>query len=291
MKFLILGSTGMAGHMITIYLTEKGHDVTSLSRRKLLGYKTIVLNVFVKNEIEHVIIDGKYDVIVNCMGILNAEAEHNKPDSVYLNAFLPHYVASIIDGSNTRLIHLSTDCVFKGDKGMYKEQDIKDGISFYSCSKSLGEVMDNKNLTIRTSIIGPDLDKDGEGLLNWFMQANMSIYGYKNAIWTGITTLELAKAIEAVSLENIKGIYHLVNDECISKYELLTLLNLYYRNNSITINENIEQKSNKSLIDSRKEIKYKIKDYSEMLIELKIWIIDHKNIYPNYYKMEREYER
>lgn len=284
-KFLVLGATGMAGHTISLYLHEQGHDVTTFSRKQFKYCKNIIGDANNKNFLVSMIQDKKYDIVINCIGVLNQECDEEPSRAVYINSYLPHLIADTLKHSNTKLIHMSTDCVFSGRTGLYSENSFRDGEAFYDRTKALGEVEDDKNLTFRNSIVGPDMDEKGTGLFNWFMKQNGTIKGYTKAIWTGVTTLTLAKAIERVATENITGIYNLVNNEYISKYELLGLFNKHMNNNEITILKNEDVNLNKSLVNNRKDFSFKVPTYDEMIIEMKKWINNHKELYPHYFRM------
>jgi dTDP-4-dehydrorhamnose reductase len=283
MNILVLGASGMAGHIIALYLQELGCKVTVLSRREFPYCESIICDVFDQAYLKKIILDNRYDVIINCIGILNQEAEINIDKAIYLNSFLPHFLVTVTKEIPTKIIHLSTDCVFSGTKGNYTESDYKDGTSDYAITKSLGEIIDEKNLTIRTSIIGPDMNENGIGLLNWFMKQNKTINGYHNVIWTGVTTLVLAKAIFEAINQKINGLYNLVNNNTIRKLDLLELFNKNFRESKITILKDETIKSDKSLICTREDFKFQVPTYEEMIIELKEWIQTHKELYPNYY--------
>ena len=107
----------------------------------------------------------QFDTVINCIGVLNQFAERDKAGAVYLNSYLPHYLAKITEGTDTQVIHMSTDCVFSGKRGQYTEYDIRDGETFYDRTKALGEIEDEKNLTLRQSIVGPDIKRTGIGLM------------------------------------------------------------------------------------------------------------------------------
>ena len=282
MRFLVLGCNGMAGHMISCYLSERGHDVTGLARRKSKYVKTIVGDARNEDLVCNTIIEGKYDYVVNCIGILNAFAEENKTVAVYLNSYLPHYLANITQDMETSIIHMSTDCVFSGYKGAYTENDLRDGTTFYDRTKALGELDDDKNLTLRTSIVGPDIDASGIGLLNWFMKQGQSVNGFTKAIWTGQTTLQLAKTMEIAAKEKATGLYNMVPNSSINKYELLVLFNHYLRNDSLEIHPVEGVKLDKSLIRTKFEFGYEIPDYEKMVCELAEWMRKHKAMYPHY---------
>lgn len=284
-KILILGSSGMAGHVITLYFQEQGYDVTAYTTKAFKHCsKNIIGNAFDTNILKDILLTGNYDAVINCIGILNQFAEDNLAKAVYLNGYLPHLIADTLKDSATRLIHMSTDCVFAGNNGPYKEDSFPDGHKFYDRTKALGEVIDNKNLTFRNSIIGPDLNCNGIGLFNWFMKQKGTIKGYTQAIWTGVTTLTLAKAMDQALKENLTGLFNLVNNTSISKYDLLQLFNKHFRDNALEIIPDDNLKLDKTLICTRKEdFTFVVPSYETMIIEMKQWIIDHKSLYDSYY--------
>lgn len=284
-KILILGSSGMAGHVITLYFQEQGYDVTAYTTKAFKHCsKNIIGNAFDTNILKDILLTGNYDAVINCIGILNQFAEDNLAKAVYLNGYLPHLIADTLKDSATRLIHMSTDCVFAGNNGPYKEDSFPDGHKFYDRTKALGEVIDNKNLTFRNSIIGPDLNCNGIGLFNWFMKQKGTIKGYTQAIWTGVTTLTLAKAMDQALKENLTGLFNLVNNTSISKYDLLQLFNKHFRDNALEIIPDDNLKLDKTLICTRKEdFTFVVPSYEAMIIEMKQWIIDHKSLYDSYY--------
>jgi len=285
MKILILGSIGMAGHTITLYFTERGYDVTAYSVSTFPFCKNIIGNAFEAETFKSMLREGKYDAIINCIGILNQTAEENHSNAVYLNSYLPHLVADTIKSKKTKFIHMSTDCVFAGNTGPYYEKSLRDGTTFYDRSKALGEVEDDKNLTFRNSIIGPDMNENGIGLFNWFMKQNGTIKGFTGALWTGVTTLTLAKAMEKGIEENICGLYNLVNNVSISKYDLLVLFNKYFRNNSLTILKNDNLKLDKSLRNTRHDFSFVVPSYEQMIHEMKEWVDAHPKLYSHYQKL------
>jgi len=284
-RILVLGATGMAGHMITLYFKEQGYDVTVYSVTPFPYCKNIVGNAFETGNFKSMILQGEYDTIINCIGILNQAADQNRSAALYLNSYLPHLIADTIKDKKTKLIHMSTDCVFAGNTGPYYENSLRDGISFYDRTKALGEVEDDKNLTFRNSIIGPDMNEGGIGLFNWFMKQKGIINGFTGALWTGVTTLTLAKAMEKAIEENLCGLYNLVNNESISKHELLILFNKYFRNNSLTILKNDDLQLDKSLRNKRKDFSFVVPAYERMVLEMKEWVDAHSTLYPHYQKM------
>ncbi len=282
MKFLVLGCNGMAGHMISLYLQEQGHEVCGFDQTAPLYVTGIVGDAKDTDSIRELIIEGKYDAVINCVGILNQFAEENKALAVFLNSYFPHFLAEVTDGLDTQVIHMSTDCVFSGKRGEYTETDFRDGETFYGRSKALGEIEDNKNITLRSSIVGPDINPNGIGLMNWFMKQNTPINGYTKAMWTGQTTLQLAKTMEVVVKERVSGLYNTVPDYFISKYDLLRLFNKYLRNDSVKISPIEGVNANKSLKRTRFDFNYVIPDYEIMVLELAEWVIIHKDMYPHY---------
>lgn len=283
MKFLILGCNGMAGHIISLYLKEQGHDVTGFARSKSSFIDTVIGDATDTALIEEILSKGKYDVVINAIGLLNQFAENNHAEAVFLNGYLPHFLASVTSHSATQVIHMSTDCVFSGSTGHYTEKSLPDGTTFYDRSKALGELNDAKNLTLRNSIVGPDIKAKGIGLLNWFMQQpGPKVNGYTGAIWTGQTTLQLAKTMEFAARERANGLVNAVPKDSITKYELLRLFNKYMRGNELTIVPVDGVTADKSLIRTNFEMDYVIPDYETMVSELAEWMKRHSELYPHY---------
>ncbi|QNU66872.1 SDR family oxidoreductase [Ruminiclostridium herbifermentans] len=284
-KILILGSTGMAGHVITTYFEESGaYEVFNLAHKKKLNEKTYVLDVTDFTAFEAFLNKEDFDIIVNCIGILNQYADANKAKAILLNSYLPHFLENKFRNTQVKIIHLSTDCVFSGKTGSYTETAFKDGDSYYDRTKALGEIVDGRNLTFRTSIIGPDINHDGIGLFNWFMKSKGIINGYVNSIWTGVTTIELAKAIEKAIEKDISGLYHLVSKKSINKYELLLLIKNIFNKNDVRIDKYHNELIDKSLINTRSDFDYDVIDYSKMISEMKKWILAHPTFYTHYSK-------
>ena len=283
MKILILGSSGMAGHLITIYFKEQGNYVVAYSQTPF-SYcdKNIIGNAFETEKFKEMLLADDYDVVINCIGLLNQIADKNPDKAVFLNSYLPHLIVGTLKDRNTKLIHMSTDCIFAGNTGPYFEDSLPDGRSFYDRTKAMGEIDDEKNLTFRNSIIGPDMNEKGIGLFHWFMKQSGKINGYTGAMWTGVTTLTLAKAMEQAIKENLCGLYNLVNNENISKYDLLCLFNKYFRNDELTINKSDILTVDKSLYRRRHDFSFIVPSYEQMIIEMKEWVDKHKKLYPLY---------
>ena len=276
-KIVILGVRGMAGHIIAKYLD-------SCDRYEIFGiarddgeYVHCQIDALNKEVLNSYIEDIKPDIVINCIGMLVSQSNEDVVNAIKTNALLPHELATLGNRLNFRLIHLSTDCVFSGRDGGYTESSPKDGLDNYAKSKALGEVCNDKDLTIRTSIIGPEL-KNGTGLLNWFLRQDSKIRGYTHAYWTGVTTLELAKAIDKMIEQNITGLYHLCPKEKISKYDLLHLFKKIWDRN-IDIEPFEDYTIDKSLICTRSDFVYNDMDYESMLIDLKQWMDRYQDCY------------
>jgi dTDP-4-dehydrorhamnose reductase len=282
MKFLVLGAGGMAGHTISIYLQEQGHYVLGFDRIKVSHCESVIGDAKNLTVVKEIITNGKFDTVVNAIGILNQFADQNKETAVFLNAYFPHFLAYVTKNTVMQVAHISTDCVFSGKRGNYTETDLRDGETFYDRTKALGELEDNKNITMRNSIVGPDMDENGIGLFNWFMKQHGLIKGFTKTMWTGLTTLQLAKAIEYAAKIKASGLYNMVYKESISKYHLLMLFNKYMKNNKLTIEADDTFIVNKSLKRTRFEFDYIVPDYEKMIFDMAEWIKAHKHFYPHY---------
>ena len=283
MRFLVLGCNGMAGHMISIYLQEQGHDVIGFARRESKIVKTITGDVTDFGSLTDIIKNGKFDSIINCIGILNQFAEKDHAGAVLINGYLPHFLAKATIDMDTQIIQMSTDCVYSGKTGGYTEKSLPDGVTFYGRTKAIGELNDGKNVTLRNSIVGPDINKNGIGLLNWFMQQNGTVQGFTGALWTGQTTLQLAKTMEVAAKNRVFGLYNMVPDSNISKYDLLKLFNKYIRKKKLEIVPKDGFVADKTLIRTNfNDFSYQIPDYETMVKELGDWMRKHKSLYPQY---------
>lgn len=284
MKILVFGCSGMAGHLISLYLKEKGHFVTGFARRRVDFVDCVVGDVFESEKIEKLVLSGEYDAIINAVGILNRMASDNMASAVYVNSYFPHSLAMLAARSGSLLIHMSTDCVFAGNTGPYREDSLRDGLSFYDRTKALGELEGHGGcLTLRNSIVGPDINPNGIGLFNWFMkQRGPEINGYTHAMWTGLTTLELAKVMEVAAKDNTTGLVNMVNGSNISKYDLLKLFNHYFRKDELRIIPSDAVHLDKTLVRTNFDLDYKIPSYGVMVSEMKDWVSEHRNIYSHY---------
>ncbi len=283
-KIGVLGANGMAGHVIFTYFTEKGYDTYGIAKGNKNNTKLTDIDVLDKTKLNNWLDENNFDVIINCIGLLNQVAESNIDLAIYLNSYLPHYLETKYKYKDTKIIHMSTDCVFSGKQGEYNENSFKDGDSFYDRTKALGEITNNKDLTFRMSIIGPDFNPKSIGLFNWFMAQTGNISGYTKVYWTGVTTIELARAMEEAIKQNLSGLYHLVPDNSISKHDLITLFKEEFNRDDINIFQDNEKEVNKSLVRTRKDFNFIVSDYKIMVAEMNEWIQNHKDIYKDIYK-------
>lgn len=235
MKVLILGANGMLGSALLRYLARNPRlDVVGTIRTSatsaILGSSFNVRTFdgvrLASDEHLHALFGGvRADVVINCIGIVKQSAAiHDEAQVIALNALLPHRLARAAAETHTRMIQISTDCVFSGGKGGYREDDTPDPIDLYGRSKLHGEIDDGSALTLRTSIVGHEI-ASRKGLVEWFLAARGPVRGYANAIFSGLPTTELAQAIEAHVLPNpgLHGVWHLSGPP-ITKLDLLRLL-------------------------------------------------------------------
>lgn len=282
-KILIFGATGMAGHMVYYYLRNTGkYEITNVVYRTKLTEDSIVVDVTDKEAVSKVIDDAQPDLIVNCIGVLIKGSKEHPDNAILINAYLPHLLKKLSDKVGAKLIHISTDCVFSGKKGNYTETDFCDADDTYGRSKALGEVINKKDLTIRTSIIGPELKQNGEGLFHWFMQQSGTVNGFQTAIWGGVTTLELAKAIDVAIEQEITGLVQLSNGEGISKYDLLKLFQEIWNRKQVNIIPFDGNGVNKSIAKSDR-FDYDVPTYEKMLQEQRFWMEQNENLYSTIY--------
>ena len=270
MRVLILGANGMAGHVVTRYLKEQNYTVLTAARSNA----DLQFDATDKDSIDKILDNVEVDFIINCVGLLVKESNTRPDRAILVNGWFPHYLSYKLQNTSTKLIHLSTDCVFDGTEGPYSESSTHSEENFYGKSKSIGEVNNNKDVTFRMSIIGPEL-KDGVGLFNFlYKNLDTEVPGWCNAWWNGITTVQLAKCIdEHMKNPTITGIYHLVNNENkINKYDLLCLINDVFMLNKTIIKTTGPKDINKVLIDNRKEFPCIIPNYEIQLIEMKNYV-------------------
>ena len=235
MRALVFGGSGMLGHKLSqalsdrleVYTTVRG-DETEYATHPILGKLRLVGSVCAEpfDSVERTLERVRPDVVVNCIGIVKQRPAAQDPvASITVNALLPHLLAQTCTRCGMRLIHISTDCVFSGRKGNYTEQDTPDAEDLYGRTKLLGEVSADGCLTLRTSMIGPEVGTS-RGLIEWFLrQEGRTVRGFTRAVFSGFTTLALARIIERIITEHreLTGLWHVAADP-ISKFDLLTLV-------------------------------------------------------------------
>ena len=234
---LILGGTGMLGHLLLRYFSADSEYDVHATVRSLAGVEKYFpadmlarfsLHAADANYFDSVIrvfASVQPDIVINCIGIIKQLPMASDPlTAISINALLPHRISLLSRTTDARLIHVGTDCVFNGKKGMYTENDQSNAEDLYGRSKYLGEINYPCCVTLRTSIIGHEL-KGGYGLIEWFLSQTQRVKGFRKAIYSGFPTIELARIIHEYVIPNpeLNGIYH-VSSEPISKYDLLRLI-------------------------------------------------------------------
>lgn len=240
-KILIIGANGMLGSSLLRYFAANPcFTVLGTTRDQCVGefleaqYNVKIFSGIDAINSEHlqlIIKENQPQIVFNCVGIIKQlDAAKNNITSIEINSLLPHKLAQICSFNNAKLIHFSTDCVFSGNEGNYIESDEPDAVDLYGRSKYLGEVSYGGHLTLRTSIIGHELNSN-HSLIDWFLSQQNSVTGYTNAIFSGLPTCYIAEVIEQYVLPNdLSGLFHLSIDP-ISKYDLLTMVNKIYKKN------------------------------------------------------------
>lgn len=260
-RVLVLGVSGMLGNAVfRVFAQSDGYSVMgsarSASALRLLPSELreqVVCGVDVENtdSLMRLFALAQPNVVINCIGLVKQLAEADDPlAAIPINALLPHRAARLCDVAGARLIHMSTDCVFAGTRGMYGEQDVSDAKDLYGRSKYLGEVDYPHAVTLRTSIIGHELNSV-HGLVGWFLAQQGPVKGYARAIFSGLPTVELAHVMRDFVIPNadLRGLYH-VSAEPINKFELLKLVaQAYGKDIAITPDDNLV--INRSLDSSR----------------------------------------
>ena len=275
-RVLIAGAGGMAGHMIYDYLRSTGrYELGATARKAVEGIESLPIDI--EDDLpafDEIVKIAEPDFIINCIGLLVKASQECPSEAIYVNSFFPHILEHVTAGTKTKVIHLYTDCVFNGQidaDSIYSEGDAPNETNWYGRTKAMGEIINDKDLTVRMSIIGPEL-KDGTGLFNWFMKQQGTIRGFAEHHWNGITTLELAKQLYKIMDTDLKGLFHLVPATRITKYDLLSLMNKIFDKN-LTIERVDEGTVNKVLANNRyKDFEPVIPAYEQQLLDLKDWM-------------------
>lgn len=257
MRILILGISGMLGNAVWKHFVQHGeHEVFGTIRNDSLRqyfpshqqniYSNV--NVLDQDQLVSVLASTRANIVINCIGLIKQLSIVNDPIAVLpINSILPHRLANLTALTNTKLIHISTDCVFSGSKGGYIESDMSDAEDLYGKSKYIGEVHNATSaITLRTSIIGHELSTN-YSLVDWFLSQNNQVKGFTKAIFSGLPTVELARVIHDYVIPNLHlhGLFH-VSANPISKFDLLHLIAKTYKKN-IQINPDDNVIVNRSL--------------------------------------------
>jgi dTDP-4-dehydrorhamnose reductase len=283
MRILILGGDGMLGHQLLRQFAPR-HETRVTLRQPLSVYAALGLfnpdnadagiELGSTDSLKPVLAAFRPEAVINAAGIVKqrATAEDAIP-SLEINALLPHRLAILCREIGARLVHIGTDCVFSGRKGRYREADPSDAEDLYGRTKYLGEVHEPNCLTLRTSMIGQELARK-TGLLEWLLAQRGMIRGYRNAIFSGFTTIELARVIEMLltRFSQAAGLYH-VSSAPISKFDLLTLVKERLAL-PVEITPHDELRCDRSLDSSRfqSEFGYRAPEWRMMVDELAIQI-------------------
>ena len=257
-RILVLGASGMLGNaVLRVFAESPGFEawgtVRSARSSALLpaavqGRLIGGIEVTDLDSLLRAVAAARPDVVINCIGLVKQLAAANDPlEALPINAILPHRLARICAATGARLVHLSTDCVFSGARGMYRESDFADADDLYGRSKFLGETAAPHTITLRTSIIGHELD-GARSLVGWFLAQPGPVRGFARAIFSGLPTVEIARVIRdhVLPRPDLAGLYHL-SAAPISKYDLLHLIAERYakaieieRDNAFTIDRSLD---------------------------------------------------
>ena len=226
-KILVLGSTGMLGHSVAKHFIDKGYDVTSTYRKESQEVaavdKKIAYNPLIHSFAS---LDGGYDYVINCIGTIKPFMAKDPIAARKINSVFPWELADWCNDIKAKLLHITTDCVFSGKTGKYKESSVHDALDDYGKSKSLGEPID-RCMVIRTSIIGEEIHKNAS-LIEWAKgQKGKSIKGFTNHYWNGITTNYYGVVCEKIIENNwhSNGLFHVHAKDDVSKFDMMTIFN------------------------------------------------------------------
>jgi dTDP-4-dehydrorhamnose reductase len=238
-KILVLGVTGMLGNaMFRLFSQSPGFETHGTVRgaaglrlfdEALRSRIHVGVDVEQQDHLVQLFSRVRPDVVINCIGLVKQLAQADDPlTALPINALLPHRLARLATLAGARLVHVSTDCVFTGRQGLYKESDVPDALDLYGRSKLLGEVDEANAVTLRTSIIGPELTS-AHSLVGWFLAQEGSVRGFTRAVFSGLPTVELATVIRdhVLPRPDLRGLWH-VSSEPIAKYDLLQLVKTAY---------------------------------------------------------------
>ena len=278
MKILILGSTGVLGKTLQLYLSKKNIDFLTLSREKSKNRNINLKNFSNFKKLGQIISKIKPTHIINCIGVTKFNNTYkNKKLTISLNTKMPIYLAKFCKLNKIYLLHISTYCVFSGKKGNYSDNSVKDSKDLYGLSKNKGEVKNKFTSTIRTSFIGPELNTK-KSLLSWFLNEKKFVRGYSKAFFSGLTSLELCKIIDNYFIKKniLQNKIINIGSRRISKFILLTKIRMIFkkkidivRYQNFIIDRSLDSKK------FRKLSNYKVVKWDKMLLELKKFMINN----------------
>jgi dTDP-4-dehydrorhamnose reductase len=235
MRVMVVGATGTLGHRLCLEWAERFECWGTVREpveepvAKLLAPTRLIAGISAEEPgtVRSALEQARPEVVVNCVGaVKQAETGQRPIPAIRINSLFPHELAAACRESSVRMVHVSTDCVFSGERGRYSEEDVPDATDIYGRSKLLGEISGEGLLTLRTSLIGREL-RSSLGLLEWLISnRGGSVRGFSQAVFSGLTTIALAEEIGALLEDQpeLEGLWHLAS-EPIDKLELLSMLN------------------------------------------------------------------
>lgn len=269
MKIVVIGAGGMLGYVTFRYLRDQGYQVTGITRTKAFP-GILRMDATDERSLECFLEKTPFDAVINCAALLLKPSQERKCEAVKLNAWLPHFLNGYCERVGAYLIQVSTDAVFSGSRGGYRETEPSDADTFYGQSKFLGEVSNGHALSVRSGFWGLDVNPEGAGLLQWFLRQSDPVSGYSGAVFNGVSNLEFAKFADAALQNRWTGIYHLCAAKPISKYAFLLLSNRTF-SKEICILKDGSVSIDRSLRCERNDIPYRPKTFEQMMDELKEW--------------------
>jgi dTDP-4-dehydrorhamnose reductase len=294
-KTLILGSTGMLGATVARYLSEQGHEIVEGNRSGITvgsNSKAVKLKGLSTPDLASIFQSEEISYVINCVGLIKqliSEASSKSvSEAIHVNSQFPRELENLARIFDFKVIQIGTDCVYSGAKGGYTEDETHSPIDVYGMTKSLGEVRSSRVMTIRSSIVGPEI-AGNTSLLSWLLSRplNDELSGYTNHLWNGVTTLHFAKVISGIITSNSfkSGTFHLVPTGVESKGKMLVMFAKYFERLDLKISQIPAPSSvNRTLattmpLDNSKL--WKIAGYNEpptveqMIAELAAWTEDH----------------
>ena len=276
-KIYVFGLNGMLGHQVANRLIKNKNFIVRGTSNNNVDKNLFNLNLKIDQKINiinfkkvtAILKKFKPNFVINCAGVIKKNPDVNNLKKLYaINSDFPKNLQKLSKLLGYKTIHFSTDCVFDGKKGNYTENTKPNANDHYGISKILGEIKGKNSLTIRTSIIGHEINKKNYGLLEWFLSQDKSCYGYKKCFFNGLTTNQLSKFVEKIVLNKkfLNGIYH-IHSKKISKFELLKKISKIYKK-KIRIKKNLSNQIDRSLTSKKSLDFYKTLSWSKMIKEM-----------------------